>query len=183
MSEAGGYAVFLFPAAIEALGEAITPFLVDSPMGPHIPCRDLDAGGALMQLGVLTQGHDGHQQRMTLMLPSSMVRLVLSRTASPSFGFGPRTQVVQPPAVATPRIEAEAGDAAEADAKADDKAGEKADEPDDAGTDAKADAVGDASGDTASDKPDAAPETAPDAPETTKSDTDSDNAAKPDSTG
>ncbi|MDO5506085.1 MAG: hypothetical protein Q4F49_07335 [Pseudoxanthomonas suwonensis] len=99
MAETGGYAVFLFPQAIEALGDAIRPFLSDSPMGAHIACRDVDTGGALMQLGVLAQGSDGGEQRMTLMLPASMVRLVVSRAADPKFGFGPRTAAVAPPSI------------------------------------------------------------------------------------
>lgn len=89
-SEEGGYAVFLFPQAVEALGEAIKPFLFDSPMGPHVPCRDIDTGGALVQLSVNAQGSDGQATTMTLLIPLSMIRLVVSRTNNASFGFGPR---------------------------------------------------------------------------------------------
>lgn len=89
-AEAGGYAVFLFPQAIEALGEAIKPFLFDSPMGSHIPCRELDTGGNLVQLRVQARGSDGQEREMTLLIPGSMIRLVVSRTTSPQFGFAPR---------------------------------------------------------------------------------------------
>ena len=89
-AEAGGYAVFLFPQAIEALGEAIAPFMTDSPMGRHIPCREIDTGGALVQLSVQMQQDDGQVNQMTLMLPVSMVQLVVSRASTSQFGFGPR---------------------------------------------------------------------------------------------
>lgn len=101
LAETGGYAVFLFPQAIEALGEAIAPFLFDSPMGQHIACREIDTGGALVQLTVHTRGSDGVQGEMTLMMPVNMVRLVISRATSLQFGFAPRAPNPAEPAAAT----------------------------------------------------------------------------------
>jgi len=39
MNGHGGYAVFFFPQALEALGEAIKPYLTNQPEGPHVFCR------------------------------------------------------------------------------------------------------------------------------------------------
>ena len=47
MNGHGGYAVFFFPQALEALGEAIKPYLTSQPDGPHIFCREIDTGGAV----------------------------------------------------------------------------------------------------------------------------------------
>jgi hypothetical protein len=38
MTDEKNYAVFLFPQAIEMLGEPIKPYLRDTPGGPHIVC-------------------------------------------------------------------------------------------------------------------------------------------------
>ena len=38
MNESDGYAVFFFPQALEALGEAIKPYLLDGPAGAHVLC-------------------------------------------------------------------------------------------------------------------------------------------------
>ena len=46
-----GYAVFFFPQALEALGEAIKPYLVQVEGGePHILCREIDTAGALIEM-------------------------------------------------------------------------------------------------------------------------------------
>jgi len=47
MTDPKNYAVFLFPQAIEMLGEPIKPYLRDAPGGPHIVCAEIDASGAL----------------------------------------------------------------------------------------------------------------------------------------
>lgn len=93
MSEFNGYAVFFFPNAIEALGEAIAPYLQDSPGGPHILCRDIDVGGALAQLTLEGRTTDGRELDLELMFPTNMVRMIVSARSDPAFGFGPRTAV------------------------------------------------------------------------------------------
>ena len=105
MSDFNGYAVFFFPNAIEALGEAIAPYLQDSPGGPHILCRDIDVGGPLTQLTLEGRTTDGRNLDLELMFPTNMVRMVISARTDPAFGFGPRTAVAaaavadQPPLV------------------------------------------------------------------------------------
>ena len=47
MTETPYYAVFLYPQAVEVLGEPIKPYLVDGPGGPHILCAEIDSSGAL----------------------------------------------------------------------------------------------------------------------------------------
>jgi len=91
MSDFNGYAVFFFPNALEALGDAIKPYLQDSPGGPHILCRDIDVGGALTQLTLEGRTTDGRNLDLELMFPTSMVRMIVSARTDPAFGFGPRT--------------------------------------------------------------------------------------------
>ena len=50
MNDASGYAVFLFPQAMEALGDAIKPYLVEGPGGAHVLCTEIDTGGALIEM-------------------------------------------------------------------------------------------------------------------------------------
>ena len=106
MSDFNGYAVFFFPNAIEALGDAIKPYLQDSPGGPHILCRDIDVGGALAQLTLEGRTTDGRELDLELMFPTSMVRMIVSARSDPSFGFGPRT-AVQPAQATAPLIDDE----------------------------------------------------------------------------
>ena len=111
MSDFNGYAVFFFPNAIEALGDAIKPYLQDSPGGPHILCRDIDVGGALAQLTLEGRTTDGRELDLELMFPTSMVRMIVSARGEGSFGFGPR---VAPALMAT--LPPVAGNAPPADA-------------------------------------------------------------------
>lgn len=106
MSDFNGYAVFFFPNAIEALGDAIKPYLQDSPGGPHILCRDIDVGGALAQLTLEGRTTDGRELDLELMFPTSMVRMIVSARSDPSFGFGPRT-AVQPAQQQAPLVDDE----------------------------------------------------------------------------
>jgi len=99
MSDFNGYAVFFFPQALEVLGDAIKPYLQDSPGGPHILCRDLNMGGALAQLTLEGRTTDGRSLDLELMFPTSMVRMVVSARADPAFGFGPREELPKTPVV------------------------------------------------------------------------------------
>ena len=107
MSDFNGYAVFFFPNAIEALGDAIKPYLQDSPGGPHILCRDIDVGGALAQLTLEGRTTDGRELDLELMFPTNMVRMIVSARSDPAFGFGPRT-AVEPTQAPAPVIDDEA---------------------------------------------------------------------------
>lgn len=86
-----GYAVFFFPQALEALGEAIKPYIQDSPVvGPHLPCDEVDTGGALIEITMKGRMPSGEDETLELMVPSSMVRMIVSRQSGGVFGFRPR---------------------------------------------------------------------------------------------
>lgn len=91
MNDSNGYAVFLYPQALEALGEPIKRFLQGGEAdGPHVLCREIDTGGAFVEMTL--DGHDasGAEVMLELMLPGSMVRMVVSTHSDGRFGFGPR---------------------------------------------------------------------------------------------
>lgn len=90
MNEANGYAVFFFPQALEALGEAIQPYLQDGPGGPHVLCNEVDTGGSLIEMTLRGNSGDGKLVVLELMVPGSMVRMIVSSQSDGLFGFGPR---------------------------------------------------------------------------------------------
>ena len=92
MTGRDGYAVFFFPQALEALGDAIKPYIQDNPVvGPHVPCDEVDTGGALIELTLKGRIPTGEDVTLELMVPSSMVRMIVSRQSGGLFGFGPRS--------------------------------------------------------------------------------------------
>ena len=90
MSGNEGYAVFFFPPALEALGEAIKPYLTEGPAGAHVLCKEIDTAGALIEMTLEAQAADGKTALVELMVPGSMVRMIVSAHSDGSFGFGPR---------------------------------------------------------------------------------------------
>ena len=94
MNESNGYAVFFFPQALEALGDAIKPYLQDGPMGQHVLCNEIDTGGALLEMTIQGITTDGKTVTLELMVPGSMVRMVVSSQSDAMFGFGPRVPLV-----------------------------------------------------------------------------------------
>lgn len=102
MNESEGYAVFLFPQALEALGNAAKPYLTGQTEGPHIFCKEIDTAGAFTEMTLVGQGPDGHNVELELMVPSSMIRMIVSAHSDGSFGFGPRP--AKPATPATPPI-------------------------------------------------------------------------------
>lgn len=93
MSDPTGYDVFLFPNAIEALGDAGKPYLKDGPTGTHITCKDVDTSGILTEM-TLDMG-DGKE--IALMIPTNMVRMIVSSSnGEGSFGFGRRGATIEP---------------------------------------------------------------------------------------
>lgn len=84
-----GYAVFFFPQALEALGDAIKPYLQDGPAGPHVVCNGIDTGGSLIEMTLKGTTNDGQQVDLELMVPSGMVRMIVSAHSDEMFGFGP----------------------------------------------------------------------------------------------
>lgn len=88
MNDTQGYAVFFFPQALEALGEAIRPYLLDGPAGPHVLCKEIDTGGAFTEMTLEGRTADGQFLSLELMVPGSMLRMIVSAHGEGSFGFG-----------------------------------------------------------------------------------------------
>ena len=84
-----GYAVFFFPQALEALGDAIKPYLRDGAAGPHVMCNGIDTGGSLIEMTLHGTTNDGEQVELELMVPTGMVRMIVSAHSDEMFGFGP----------------------------------------------------------------------------------------------
>lgn len=90
MNASEGYEVFFFPQALDALGEAIKPYLIDGPAGAHVLCTEIDTGGALLEMTIAGTTPDGKPLQLELMVPTSMVRMIVSAHSDGAFGFGPR---------------------------------------------------------------------------------------------
>lgn len=89
MDDNNGYAVFFFPQALEALGEAIRPFIQEGLAGPHVVCHTIDTGGAFIEMTLEGRTQEGKQVSLELMVPSGMVRMIVSTHSDEMFGFGP----------------------------------------------------------------------------------------------
>ena len=81
------YAVYLFPAALDTLGEAIAPYLRDGPHGKHLLCAEIDAGGQLFEITVPSHDAEGKPLDVEVMFPTAMVRLVVSARPEADLGF------------------------------------------------------------------------------------------------
>src|SRR3546814_1039759 len=92
MNDSNGYAVFFFPQALEALGDAIKPYLQESPAGAHVVCNEIDTGGALVEM--ILHGHDSQDRdvALELMVPTSMVRLNVASRSDETVGIGPQVR-------------------------------------------------------------------------------------------
>lgn len=90
MNGNSGYAVFFFPQALEALGEAIKPYLLQSPAGLHVACDEVDTAGAFIEMTLRGKTQDGRDLALELMVPGSMVSMIVSTQSDGTFGFGPR---------------------------------------------------------------------------------------------
>jgi len=100
MNESNGYAVFFFPQALEVLGDAVKPYLQDSPAGAHVLCNAIDTGGALVEMTLRGRDTENRDVALELMVPVSMVRMVVSTHSDESFGFGPQVATTPEPVVA-----------------------------------------------------------------------------------
>jgi hypothetical protein len=86
MGEHESYAVFFHPAALDALGEAVKPYLTDGPAGPHVQCVGIDTGGAFCEMRLPDAARPGGS--VELMVPTAMVRMIVSITdGQDAFGF------------------------------------------------------------------------------------------------
>lgn len=101
MDASQGYAVFFFEQAIEVLGDAIKPYLVDGPpgVGVYVLCAEIDTGGQFVEMTMAGHTVDHRVVEMELMVPSNMIRMVVSARSDGAFGFGQRdgkTQALPP---------------------------------------------------------------------------------------
>ena len=89
MSEQRTYAVYFHPQALDVLGEAIKPFLTESPAGQYLLCKEIDTGGAFCEM-ILAQVVPGAKPAdVEVMVPTGMIRLVVSASGNEvDFGFG-----------------------------------------------------------------------------------------------
>jgi hypothetical protein len=87
MSDTTSYAVFLFPQALEALGEPIKPYLLDGPGGPHIVCAEVDSSGPFFTMVLVGKDQRGMPSELEIMLPHAMVKLVMSVHSDHGIGF------------------------------------------------------------------------------------------------
>ena len=101
MNDSAGYAVFFFAPALEALGDAIKPYLHDGPAGPHVPCREVDTGGAFIEMTLEGRAPDGRVVDLELMVPGNMVRMIVSAHSDNEFGFYDRNR---PPVMLEPGL-------------------------------------------------------------------------------
>jgi hypothetical protein len=90
MNDANGYAVFFFPQALEALGDAIKPYLQGGTAGEHVLCKEIDTSGSLIEMTMRGTTNEGKTLVLELMVPVSMVRMIVSSQSDGMFGFGPR---------------------------------------------------------------------------------------------
>ena len=63
---------------------------LEGPAGPHVLCREIDTGGALIEMTLDVPDRRGQAFELELMVPASMVRMIVSAHSDGSFGFGPR---------------------------------------------------------------------------------------------
>ena len=112
MNESAGYAVFFFAPALDALGEAIKPYLQDGPAGPHVSCREVDTAGAFIEMTLEGRTADGREVALELMVPGNMVRMIVSARSDEEFGFHNRAKPVRamlepglPPVAPAPPVE------------------------------------------------------------------------------
>lgn len=87
MTDVTLYAVFIHPGALEALGDAIAPYLTDGPHGKHVICREIDSGGAFFEMLLEGTTGEGKPVELELMIPSNMVQMVVSTHSDGVFGF------------------------------------------------------------------------------------------------
>jgi hypothetical protein len=72
------YAVFFFAPGLEALGQAIQPYLSEGPAGPFVLCHEIDTGGQFVELSIRAQDKQGKHAEVKLLIPSPMIRLIAS---------------------------------------------------------------------------------------------------------
>ena len=105
MNDSEGYVVYFFPQALEALGDAIKPYLRTGPGGEHVLCHEIDTSGSLIEMTIQAETNDAKTVELELMVPAQMVKMIISARSEAGFGFGPRVApalMSVSPAKATP---------------------------------------------------------------------------------
>lgn len=87
MTDTTSYNVFIHEGALEALGAAIKPYLSNGPEGPHLVCKEVDSSGAFFEVALEVFDATGAKIAHELMIPSAMIRLVVSMHSDSAFGF------------------------------------------------------------------------------------------------
>jgi hypothetical protein len=82
------YAVLLFKEAIEALGEAIKPFLRSGQFGDFIPCQSVETHGPLCTLVIDTRSEGATDLTVELQIPYPMIKLIVGTESEGHAGFG-----------------------------------------------------------------------------------------------
>ena len=91
MNGKGGFAVFFYPQALEALGEAIKPYLQENgEVGTHVACEEIDTAGGFVEMTMRGRNNEGRDVTLELMVPGSMVRMIVSSQQDGAFGFRPQ---------------------------------------------------------------------------------------------
>jgi len=91
MNGKGGFAVFFYPQALEALGEAIKPYLQENgEVGTHVACEEIDTAGGFVEMTMRGKDGEGKDVTVELMVPGSMVRMIVSSQQDGAFGFRPQ---------------------------------------------------------------------------------------------
>ena len=65
----------------------MTPYLQEGPHGQHFLCEEIDSGGSLFGMTITTKAADGTLAEIALLVPSAMVRLVLSTQPELEIGY------------------------------------------------------------------------------------------------
>jgi hypothetical protein len=78
MGEQQTYAVYFHAGALEALGDAIKPYLTASPHGEHVLCQEIDTGGSFCEMTIESKTADGKALVTEIMVPNGMIRLIVS---------------------------------------------------------------------------------------------------------
>jgi hypothetical protein len=99
MGDRNGYAVFFYENSLATLGEAIKPYLCEGPHGTHVSCREVDTAGSFVEMMLDGREDSGRTIDLELIVPTSMVRMIVSARADEAFGFVPRDATPLEPAL------------------------------------------------------------------------------------
>src|SRR3546814_1470134 len=85
--------------------------LAAKPAGAHVLCNAIDTGGALLEMTLHGQDSQDRYVALELMVPTSMVRMIVSPRSDETFGFGPHVAAKPEPVVTSAAAEPSAAPA------------------------------------------------------------------------